>query len=1803
MDEQQIEEGFTGQEDETSNLSETENNEIAANDEDATCLGGNIEEPLLRGDDDEFISHGDDDSCEESELNASSTGQESEELNEAENDEEEDGTRLLTEGMSGSADRETTISLGDDTTKLDNDDVDSFRDFDSNDTLTVDKEGNNRDDNQEAGGLSVEEMSGHTNEEFEEFDTELEHPIGKKLPFVSETDSNEFLSQNEGEYETDQNDEGREYQQEDDTVMDGDELSQKSETSTLIDDNNVELTDSLLYTETNEGDENDEQTDLTGTLTEEVVPDNIDGYLQECDNDFDGISEVQNTDEMENLSPYTERRDDDEDTEKEDNPDRKDVGRESGFLEEQETYNDKDSLLPQDEEESDKHRYPEDKLQMENPSFYPRTDSNGEIIQKDDELQGGSSGEQAESRSQPEDDFSTGLADGGISGGCYGDDDLSSIFSDDGRDISNILQENSILKEAMMQLRKDNPEGFTDTVSETSDEADDFYIYPYGGDGKMQTRKFMADKDLSDARLNEILREKRDSQAKMRQLEREKAMVERKYRQDRMERDFLEERFTLKSSQLQEEIRNLKQENQRLKRGGPQGKGMTPGAGNKHVGITKELPLKGFSSENGDSGFPGRNGFAIDIAILAKENEKLSEIIDHLQDTPRNDPLDDFVDNWDKYVPKDEYIKLENEKLKLETALREKERMLKEQERLMEETKFDLEEEIEILKDNLKKAENKSKEKTKLLSQNDIKMIDIKTKLTEKASKLESKLELELSKKVKLESVIVNLEKCNSGFEKEIQDMNNRVQKLQKQEREMEAKNRRELADLQECLRKETEEKNKLTRNVEALLQDLMQVKSKMLEDTEKHAKEQEELRASFETEKRKMMAAQEYDNRRLKAELDDEKKRNQQLIRRMAEIPGETIVSVMETTTEADLFESPVNDIEAALLERTLQEEQYKEPEKDNMVMDLNDAQSRSEGQLWNAPKPTEDNSGDINKLQSKLAEVTKYNGIMQRRNKEIEEENINLKEKVERVGRDVSKMRELEDKNEELQEEIARNAKKRAEMQKKQENMMEEIEDITKKLGKVEGNNNDLSDEVDRLTKKIKAMEQEFTEEKSKLTSSLEQEKTNAIEETERRLEEQKAKSKKLDNEIDDLQSDIKTLKDAKRASEEKYVNDTRELAERHNSELASERERYRQLQDELNNNAGAVRRVTEEWEQMLRNAVSRYEEDLQKNEDERRKMADEFQRQKEDMRARFDKEKAKLELRAQEIERRARSPFENEIMQEKAADSYQDPHTDLLFEDTPTLRTNFGEEGNNIANDITENQEKINTLASQKRKLEQKLVQMQRTHDNEKSDLCNEYKKEKQKLEETLTEDYKRRLDESKKYYEGLVQDLRRKHEKEEEDLAERFKREKRELEDKMKEDFSTNLSSRSAGLENKIQDLVSQKVQEQKDITKKTEEKCNTALLQMKNRMKEMHSERNEMKRKFEKEKKVLEATIQALTKELEKVKQEKKDVKKKLKKDKAEMEEAFENEKKEMKQIWEKCKLDTINQIEEEWTEKIKSENAKSEILKEELQGNFEARIKQMKLKFKAEKADLERRLADAISESNALEEAKKEVEASLEEDYRRKLQKEKENIESTLQGLRQEIERLQEHRKQLQSQMSNRESRANVNALPPLETNSKVLAKLDNEYQEHMKREKEHHESRMKEMEDEINRLHDDLSQMKVKARQEKSRVKAEFEKEREEIEEQFDKERNEWRTRMNFITMMQPREIQRVSSINIFCKTCLQKTIIIPHASRPSKSKKFLFYNTAKTNDLHFYFQMTSNSPSLYRLIGAAQRSKARRQ
>lgn len=70
----------------------------------------------------------------------------------------------------------------------------------------------------------------------------------------------------------------------------------------------------------------------------------------------------------------------------------------------------------------------------------------------------------------------------------------------------------------------------------------------------------------------------------------------------------------------------------------------------------------------------------------------------------------------------------------------------------------------------------------------------------------------------------------------------------------------------------------------------------------------------------------------------------------------------------------------------------------------------------LWNVNLGVEDNMRDLFKFKRKFVELVRLNGNLKWRNKESEEENIYLKERMEIVGRDVSRLREFEGKNEEF-------------------------------------------------------------------------------------------------------------------------------------------------------------------------------------------------------------------------------------------------------------------------------------------------------------------------------------------------------------------------------------------------------------------------------------------------------------------------------------------------------------------------------------------------------------------------------------------------------------------------------------------------------------------------------------------------------------------------------------------------------------------------------------------------------------------
>lgn len=336
---------------------------------------------------------------------------------------------------------------------------------------SVEEDEDHRSEETEEVGLTMEdELTGSVHEGPKEVENESSFSKAKDdLRFNAETNTEDTLAaETEGDGTGDnddrnvgdkgENDFGNEMGQEDISDTDGgngeimDEHSQVSDSETLTprEDNNFEMEGLSLYDEMKEDEVEDE----------EILPEGNNGYLQECEKVFLGISEENpiSDPELESVASYAERNKDDEYTGQNEGPE-DDRGQEGDHLE---RGNETHGL-----------ENPDEQSQIDDSLLYSHGDNNGDVIGSDDEVPGtGPNDEEMGSHFDGDEEVSGGAGDGG---GFYADDDLFSIFSDDGRDMSTIVQQNSILREAMMQLRNDNPEGFTDTVSETSDELDDLY--------------------------------------------------------------------------------------------------------------------------------------------------------------------------------------------------------------------------------------------------------------------------------------------------------------------------------------------------------------------------------------------------------------------------------------------------------------------------------------------------------------------------------------------------------------------------------------------------------------------------------------------------------------------------------------------------------------------------------------------------------------------------------------------------------------------------------------------------------------------------------------------------------------------------------------------------------------------------------------------------------------------------------------------------------------------------------------------------------------------------------------------------------------------------------------------------------------------------------------------------------------------------------------------------------------------------------------------------------------------------------
>lgn len=159
-------------------------------------------------------------------------------------------------------------------------------------------------------------------------------------------------------------------------------------------------------------------------------------------------------------------------------------------------------------------------------------------------------------------------------------------------------------------------------------------------------------------------------------------------------------------------------------------------------------------------------------------------------------------------------------------------------------------------------------------------------------------------------------------------------------------------------------------------------------------------------------------------------------------------------------------------------------------------------------------------------------------------------------------------------------------------------------------------------------------------------------------------------------------------------------------------------------------------------------------------------------------------------------------------------------------------------------------------------------------------------------------------------------------------------------------------------------------------------------------------------------------------------------------------------------------------------------------------------VHQLEVKFEYKKTELEQ---DATSIESQLRE-------SLQMEYRVALDKEREKYEETLRVLRKEITSLQEQRKQIQLKLSSQGVKSTYSLLidKSVSARKESLFKSETDLEMRFLRGTKQMEDRIYDLEQEVELLKKEKSDIKVSYKQEKVQMQEDFDRERDRLEEKY---------------------------------------------------------------------------------------------
>ena len=1192
-----------------------------------------------------------------------------------------------------------------------------------------------------------------------------------------------------------------------------------------------------------------------------------------------------------------------------------------------------------------------------------------------------------------------------------------------------------------------------------------------------------SDYDYYKSKCQQIKREKDRLQRAYETEKRQKEDIEREYQNENDEKAYLEERYQEMLDNIQrfdETVRSLRRDNERLQ------KNLNDWANTRIMTQTSDIDRVALEQKGGAAGIAE---YKRSIEALEKENNEFRTILEVLNKKNENQQTLKNIEFG--LARENEFIQLKKDRARLESSLKDLKRTNKHQQERIEEIRKDSSVEITRLKENYRKLERSLKENVRLLEEKNDEITSIKKRHSEEMQGMQIKLHTEFSasllskNKIKdLQSKIERLEEDRKRLREDLRassvNTKHRLAEVDKEYQDIEFIHQR--------YEEERQSKIRLASDMKCLLGDIMELKERNQRLQEDFNRERMEIKGMLEKQATEITEEYLAQINKLQRSLMEETKR-----RKETEAGSYGLISnhgngahLIGGQREFNGTASWGNTELQIQLNNEIRQRETLEIENKKLLYKINDIlYSGGQGGGERENRHNEDTLYSGKNKQPHLTQNNTTNTSRERqvndnRQRELQSEIEELLEKIDDLKKEVKRNKDLKRKNEELEEEVTHLSRKRDELLAAQRNLTREVDDLSRTLDEMERRNRKLSDETERFMKKIQDIEESFRQEKMRLARSFESEKSQAVEEVTKLKE---ACEKKLRVEIDTTRRlEEKILQLEEKMPPNVYVPtgslETSSLLNDTHSYTLSGKERSQSVNTYSDNLKREVKRL----EAIVRDVNNKHADDLRNLEIQKQRMSEEFKREKQSLENFFQKEKEGLKRRLRDSESKIRGD---------GVITYQDQRE----EGSPGRRSPIGQGLKAINGGLVNYRGKETEGDS-----EHTIQEMRRKYNDEKNAILNRTSKEKSELEDEVRE-VKEKLTRYRRKMDDELDDLKRKHRKEVDYLNEKLSKERATYEEKLR--TNRNIPNTKTG---HLTRNSQYSLEEEKDGRGEQSLK------------EELEKQISEITSKFEKEKSSLQndklklmETIHALTREVNDLKCYKRESKNCYKQEIEKLSRIHEVEKITILQRASRDKEEETSRIKMDFEERLSLEGKKLQSIIDDLRRKVsvtERKVKDMEVQQKNEKVrwDEEKAAIERI-----LNQSPEELKITLEHEYRKMLNGEKQKFEETVKALTTQISFLQNQRKEIQKKLVNNGLSGNCKLNSEQLARSRMVIEMEQEYLERSERERRPMEDKIKGLQREVSKL-----------QREKTELKATLENEKQELEEDLERMQSDMRRKLS---------------------------------------------------------------------------------